>query len=574
MKKKKIVALLTACMLMTGMFTGCGSSQQAAGSSGAEAGQTQTGDNSLFNEPGQLPIVNEPVTLTVFAPANPDGSWEDNEMVKELEETTGIHLEWQTCAASDNVQEKLSTMFASGDLPDIILTGVGSSNRYDKATEQALGEQGLILPLNDYLDTVSVGYKQALDEIEGLRDYITTPNGNIYSLPNVDGSLHVQYNMKLWINTQWLDNLGLEMPTTTEEFYQVMKAFKEQDANGNGDLNDEIPLSTVTSGAGTQIDGFLMNPFQLTSETNKLYLDNGKVTFAPVQEGYKEGLKYLKQLYSEGLLNPESFTQDKNNQVNINEAGDECVIGAFLAQRPGYACDLTTEPYSDKWQQYQSLAPLTGPSGQCVASWNPYVMFQTGMTFISSSCSNPEAAFRLLDYIETQTYRAILGKEGVNYVMLDDDTTEVGMDGVTKALYKKLDASTANVTLNQVTALVRTPDFLLAEATNPDPYAEDVKPVNGRNVVIYRASLEHEKVRQSRESVMPDLYMSQEDSSKMSLLKTNVMDVQKEYMVQFITGAKDIDAEWDGYISALNNVGLERYLELLQKAYDESSFAK
>ena len=54
---------------MTGMFTGCGSSQQAAGSSGAEAGQTQTGDNSLFNEPGQLPIVNEPVTLTVFAPA-------------------------------------------------------------------------------------------------------------------------------------------------------------------------------------------------------------------------------------------------------------------------------------------------------------------------------------------------------------------------------------------------------------------------------------------------------------------------------------------------------------------------
>lgn len=78
-EEEKIVALLTACMLMTGMFTGCGSSQQAAGSSGAEAGQTQTGDNSLFNEPGQLPIVNEPVTLTVFAPANPDGSWEDNE---------------------------------------------------------------------------------------------------------------------------------------------------------------------------------------------------------------------------------------------------------------------------------------------------------------------------------------------------------------------------------------------------------------------------------------------------------------------------------------------------------------
>ena len=72
-----------------------------------------------------------------------------------------------------------------------------------------------------------------------------------------------------------------------------------------------------------------MNPFQLTSETNKLYVDNGKVTFAPVQEGYKEGLKYLKQLYSEGFLNPESFTQDKNNQVNINEAGDEALSEHF-----------------------------------------------------------------------------------------------------------------------------------------------------------------------------------------------------------------------------------------------------
>ena len=303
-------------------------------------------------------------------------------------------------------------------------------------------------------------------------------------------------------------------------------------------------------------------------------MDNGKVTFAPAQEGYKEGLKYLNQLYAEGLLNPESFTQDKNNQVNVNEAGDECVIGAFLAQRPGYACDLSTEPYSKKWEQYQSLAPLAGPDGQCVASWNPYVMFQSGMTFISSSCTNPEAAFRLLDYISTQTYRSSLGIEGVHYELLDAGTTELGLDGETKALYKRTNADTTNQSLGQLVALVRTPEFLAAEATNPNPYAEDVKPLNGRQVVMYKASLEHQKVQQSLDSVMPDLYMSQADSSEMSLIKTNIMDTQKEYMVQFITGAKNIDSEWDSYLKALDNVGLARYLELLQKAYDESAFAK
>ena len=583
MKKKKMLALLMSCIMTAGVLGGCGADNAKEGSSSAAASATtatiegssaEGTENSMFNEPGMLPIVKEPITLTVFAPANTEGSWEDNAQVKELEEATGIHLEWQTCASSDNVQEKLSTMFASGEMPDIILTGVSSGNRYDKATEQALGEQGLVLSLNDYLDTVSVGYKQAFEEIDGLKEYITTPDGNIYSLPNIDGSLHVQYNMKLWINTQWLDNLGLDMPTTTEEFYEVMKAFKEKDANGNGDPNDEIPLSTVTSGAGTQLDGFLMNPFQLTSETNKLYVDNGKVTFAPAQEGYKEGLKYLNQLYAEGLLNPESFTQDKNNLVNVNEAGDECVIGAFLAQRPGYACDLSTEPYSKKWEQYQSLAPLAGPDGQCVASWNPYVMFQSGMTFISSSCTNPEAAFRLLDYISTQTYRSSLGIEGVHYELLDAGTTELGLDGETKALYKRTNADTTNQSLGQLVALVRTPEFLAAEATNPNPYAEDVKPLNGRQVVMYKASLEHQKVQQSLDSVMPDLYMSQADSSEMSLIKTNVMDTQKEYMVQFITGAKNIDSEWDSYLKALDNVGLAIYLELLQKAYDESAFAK
>lgn len=583
MKKKKMLILLMSCIMTAGVLGGCGADNAKEGSSSAAASATtatiegssaEGTENSMFNEPGMLPIVKEPITLTVFAPANTEGSWEDNAQVKELEEATGIHLEWQTCASSDNVQEKLSTMFASGEMPDIILTGVSSGNRYDKATEQALGEQGLVLSLNDYLDTVSVGYKQAFEEIDGLKEYITTPDGNIYSLPNIDGSLHVQYNMKLWINTQWLDNLGLDMPTTTEEFYEVMKAFKEKDANGNGDPNDEIPLSTVTSGAGTQLDGFLMNPFQLTSETNKLYVDNGKVTFAPAQEGYKEGLKYLNQLYAEGLLNPESFTQDKNNQVNVNEAGDECVIGAFLAQRPGYACDLSTEPYSKKWEQYQSLAPLAGPDGQCVASWNPYVMFQSGMTFISSSCTNPEAAFRLLDYISTQTYRSSLGIEGVHYELLDAGTTELGLDGETKALYKRTNADTTNQSLGQLVALVRTPEFLAAEATNPNPYAEDVKPLNGRQVVMYKASLEHQRVQQSLDSVMPDLYMSQADSSEMSLIKTNVMDTQKEYMVQFITGAKNIDSEWDSYLKALDNVGLARYLELLQKAYDESAFAK
>lgn len=582
MRRKRMLSLAIASAMVISLLSGCGGNSGGTNqttATGGNSGTTSAGGatepvaDSNYNAPGELPLVKEPVTLSIFAPANGEYSWLDNAQTKELEEATNIKLDWQIAASSDNVRDKISTMFASKNMTDIILTGVGASSRYDKASEAMFGAQGLVLPLNEYLDTISVGYKDAFDSLDGMREYITTPDGNIYSLPNVDGSLHVQHNMKLWLNTQWLDNLGLEMPTTTDEFYAVMKAFKEQDANGNGDPNDEIPLSTVTSGAGTQIDGFLMAPFQLTPENKKLYIDNGVVTFAPVQDGYKEGLKYLNTLYSEGLLNPESFTQDKNNQVNINEAGDDCTIGAFLAQRPGYGCDLTTMPNSKKWEQYQSLAPLKGPSGEAVAAWDPYVMYQTGMTFISSTCSDPEAAFKFIDYLATEegSMRSALGIEGTHWNVAKEG--EIGLDG-TPALYSRTGADSTNMNWGQLCGLVRLPEMINGEATNQNPYAEDVKPLTGRNIVMYKASLEHQKVAQPIESVMPDLYMSEENAAEMSLLSTTVMDNQKEMMVQFITGAKNIDTDWESYKASLENVGLSSYLKLLQDAYDVSSFAK
>ena len=522
---KRFVAILMAVLMIA--VAGCsgdGNSSTAgnstAGNSTASESSTASGDSaaseddSLFNAPGELPIVKEgTMTLSVFAPGNGEYSWEDNDQTAIVEEKTGIHIDWQIAASSDNVRDKISTMFAGGTMTDIILTGVGTANRYDKASEAMFGAQGLIIPLEDYIDTISVGYKAAMDELDGMREYITTPDGHIYSLPNVDGSLHVQYNMKLWINTTWLDNLGLDLPTTTDEFYEVMKAFKEQDANGNGDPNDEIPLSTVASGSGTQIDGFLMAPFQLTPEINKLYVDNGVVTYAPVQDGYREGLTWLAQMYSEGLINPESFTWDKDSQVNLNEAGDVAVIGAFLAQRPGYACDLSTEPFSEKWEQYQSLAPLTGPDGQCIAAWNPYVQYQTGMTFISSNCENPELAFRLIDWLATDegSMLSAIGVEGEDWRAAEEG--ELDMDG-NQAVYTTLDNPNAgdNHTWGQLMGLVRTPEFVTSVTTNQDPYADDVVPLTGRQIVMYRASKVHEEVRQDLSTVLPDLYMSEENA--------------------------------------------------------------
>lgn len=578
MRSRRLVAAMLSASMVAASLTGCGGTKgetaASDGSSGTTAVSTEkTVEDSIYNPPGTLPIVKEPITITIFAPADGDKSRLDNAQTKELEEKTGIHIEWQIAASSDSVKDKLSTMFASKNMTDIILTGVGA-DKMDKATEAMIASQGLIMPLNDLIDQYSVGFKKAFEEIDGLKEYITTPDGNIYSLPNVDGSLHMQYLDKLWINTKWLDHLGLSMPETTEELEQVLKAFKEQDANGNGNPDDEIPLSTIGGDIlSSQLDGFLMNPFQLTPDTNRLYLEDGKVVYSPTTDGYKEGLKYLHNLYEQGLINPESFTQDHSNQVNMNEAGEECVIGAFLGMRPGFACDLTTMPNSKKWEQYQSVAPLKGPDGQQISAWNPYVGFQSGMTFISSTCQYPEAAFRLLDYLATDemTYRSALGIEGKHWRKAEEG--ELGMNGK-QALYTRLNVPNDNESWDQLTCLIRTRDFIEGETTNLDPYGDDVLPLNGRQIVMYNASLEHAKYAQPMESVMPELYMSEQNASELAFLKTNVTDTHREAFVQFVTGTKDIDAEWDNYLQSLENVGLSQYLSILQEAYDSSTFSR
>ena len=584
MKRRVALCLLVLLMTVSTFSVACNSAStsstpasQSTASTPASASGGASAEESNYNPVGEMPIVKEQITLQIFAPSTDnDSKREDNVQTKHLEELTNIKLEWRI-APGDSIKERMNLMFASGDMTDIVMTGVGQASRLDMASEALLGAQGLIIPLDEYFDTVSVGYKNAFDSLAGMREYITTPDGKIYNLPNVDGSLHVQYNCKMWINTVWLDNLGLEIPKTTEDFYNVMKAFKERDANGNGNLNDEIPFSTCKSGPGTQIDGFLMNPFQLSPEDTRLYLDNGKVVFSPVTENYREGLSYISRMYKEGLINPESFTQDRQNQVNVNESGPDAVIGAFIAQRPGYGADLSIYPdNSKKWEQYQVLDPLVGPGGQQVTAWNPYIMYQTGMTFITSSSKEPEAAFRLIDYLATEegTMFSSFGIKGEHYV--DAEPGELGLNGE-PAVIKTLggfNLTGENITWNQLTGLVRSPRITEFMTVNPDPYAEDVTPLNGRQVVMYNASKRYEQYRQPIESVLPALYQSAEEVEEMSLLKTTVMDYCLESVVRFVTGDLDVEKDWDNYISQLNNIGLERYIELLQIAYDRSAFAK
>ncbi len=569
------LSMLAACSPSGSGFSAPSSSVQHPSSpsqpSSEAVSSTSMADSNNYNPPGELPIVKENVTISVFAPASTDIARADSDMTKWMEEITNVHVEWET-AAGDAFQEKLQLTLASGAYPDMIAAG---TSRVDKMVEQQWGMQKLLIPLNQYYDTVSVGYKNAFEKIPGMRDYITSLDGNIYSMPNIDGALQIQFPNKMWVNTEWLKNVGLQAPTTTDEFYHMLKAFKEQDANGNGDANDEIPFSAVNS--NQPLDIFLMNPFILCPE-GRMWLDNGKLVFSVMEPAYQEGIRYLNKLYAEGLINPEMFTWDATTQVNTNENGSEPVLGAVLAQRPGNFCDLSGYPdNSHKWEQYYPIAPLQGVNGnEMITNYNAYSStLQTGVAMITSTCKEPEAAFRMVDLLATEEMTIITTNGPKGQGWRDAVDGEIGLDGSPAKVTIESEQRPANWGgWDQLMGRVQTPEYLAGISYVQDPYSPALNPMQGRHVVLYRSSLDYQKVAQPLESVLPSLYYSNDVINEFSMLKTTITDYVNEMLVAFVTGSKNIDTDWDAYMSQLKTLGVERYMQIIQETYNESPFAK
>lgn len=252
-----------------------------------------------------FPISNENIQLSIMVKKGANQSaWQDLWISKHLgEKLGGTIVATEVDDASWN--EKKNLAFAAGELPDFFMTnGALTSNDV-----MNYGQQGQLIPLNDLIDAYAPNIKKFLDANPEVKKSITDPDGKIYALPGVNPVKREASIGRYWINKPWLDNLGLEMPTTLDEFYTVLKAFKEKDPNGNGKA-DEIPASGSVS---NPISMIVLSALGLTeSSANGISLDKSdtKVIYAPEQPEYKEYLIFMNKLFKEGLIDPEYFTQN------------------------------------------------------------------------------------------------------------------------------------------------------------------------------------------------------------------------------------------------------------------------
>lgn len=282
MNVKSIVrpALLLA-VTMGVILSGCSKS------STSDAQTTQPSSN--FNQSG-YPIVKDKLTLKfVISKANQQKKNMDQlKVVQDMEALTNIHIGWD--ASEQGYEEKKNLMFASGDLPDAFFGG-GSLTDADILK---YGTQGLLIPLEKLIDQYSPNIKKLLEENPDIKKVVTAPDGHIYSIPNVITEGANDLGEVYFINKTWLDKLGLSVPTTTVEFEQVLKAFKDKDLNGNGKI-DEIPFSFSNGNTLNGIFG-LYGSFGLPDNTSHVIVQDNKVSYTATTPEFKEATKYLNTL--------------------------------------------------------------------------------------------------------------------------------------------------------------------------------------------------------------------------------------------------------------------------------------
>jgi len=565
MKRAVLLLVVSLILLPATLVVASGGGEQKA------TGAAATGA-SVLTPVGQVPIVSQPVTVKFFAPQSPTiVDFNTNSFTLWFEKRTGVHINWDLAPASE-YPEKLNLVLASGDYPDAFHTGtgnIGTSNEVKYGTQQ-----GVLLAVNDLIDKYMPNLKRFMLETPGMREAITNLDGKIYGFPGYNSCYHCENSQRMWVNQGFLDKLGLKAPTTTDEFYNMLVAFKKN-------IPGSVPLtSTISGNWQSNLDGFLMNPFIFSSAQGnldmKLRVSNstGKIDSIADKEGYREGLRYLRKLYAEGLLDPNAITQTNDQLRALFADASKDIVGAMPSGTMLIVADLTKNQQT--YARFHAIAPLQGPSG---LRQSPYFtgMPTSGQVVPTKASKYAEVIARWVDqFYDFYSSEAYLVPVSRQYGVLDTNwrwgkAGETGLDGKTKAMFVFITVpdqpSQNHCWANAMGPYVFAPAM---RAGMPADYTKGLYAPEMVDPLLYQVSKNQMEPNRSKDYSVVPLSSIKYTTAETDQIATLQVDLQKyisENYAAFVSGQKSLDADWDSYVRGLNSIGLDKYLQIVNTCY-------
>ena len=544
MKIKKVTAFFLAAAMAMSVMTGCGSNGGSASENDSKSSESKPAEESKEEKEESdagaesaggeeasggsitFPLA-ETMEFTSFSGMNQSYTLPDTLAMQEAMSRANINITFDSVLSAD-LTEKRNLMLASGEYPDMLFKsgiGMGDLTKY--------GWQGILIPLEDLVHEYMPNLTAKLDEIDGWQ-YLTSPDGHIYSIPEI--SARGEINL-FWLNKKWLDNLSLEEPKSMDDLYEVLKAFKEQDANGNGDPEDEIPFSL------TQGDylGLLKYSGFSYDEGSMCAVIDGKLTYVPTTDYFREYVAYLAKLYQEGLLEQTSFTQGGEQQQATGQSGD--VYGSFWTM----GAFLTVGRDND--DDYVVMTPFHEDTYPIITG------IKVGTMAITDACEHPEVLMAWADYLYSEEggILAWMGVEGKTYQVADNGKWEWMLGGE----------------YGDDIATVRSSATIQGAQNHPSIQPDfwfEMSPEVGADEVYLNN--ERQRIAGLGKVPLPMMAYTEEDNAQIATFRADIDGYINQFIAQVCTGEVDLESGWDTYLETMEAMGASTLAELHEKTYN------
>lgn len=501
---------------------------------------------------GTYPLVNKPTELSIWTYEN--SRIEDlstNKTTLWYEEKTGVHVNW-TEASTEGGAKNLS--LASGEYPDIYACEFST----DEIVQYGI-DSGIMIPLEGLIEQYAPNIRAVFEKRPDIRQAITAPDGHIYTLFRTDPATYLLVSNKLYVQGDWLTKYTAEtnagVPATWMELENMLVYFRDHDMNGNGDATDEIPLMGTMRSGGGDFTIYLLNAFTAVPSGNYVMATKeGQVFCVANTDEYREGLKWIRHLYQEGLIAEETFIQDNSqlqSVVNKNNPAER-IVGGF----GGFWAGVTVSPSAmdGAYDVYVPVPPIVGPKGAINATTSGHLSLAT-VGCITSACKDPELAIKWLDYWMSDEGMVMIdyGFEGVNWEW--SNTPAINGNVPSRSFLTSRNVLQNTTWYVGTVPYYRTEDSLFGRTpTDHVPYLyegadayDDYYTLTNFPAIAWCSDL--------------DLIAEHNE------LQTLFNEYFEQSKIQFITGALDIndDAAWNDYLNTLNGMNLAHYLEVIGK---------
>lgn len=506
-------------------------------------GQLETHSNAhVVTDAGIYPVVKEEyrgITLDMMAlnHASISADWASNEFFKRMESLTGVKFNFEKVYDAATYTEKFPLAFVDvASMPDVFYKA-----QIPRDSEAKFGAQGLLIPLENLIENYAPNLKKIMEETPNVKRVITAADGHVYSLPTVHykGDRYTADGV-FWINKKWCDRLQIDVSeiTTIEKLNDVLTRFKNEDANGNGVTDDEKPMYL----AGAYEVTHLFAAFGMNLLTWNAYVDNGTVKLGAMQENFKPMLKYLNEMYKEGLINNNYVTLPKNTVWAEGRSGD--TIGVFF--------DATADLVAgDRARDFVALPPLNSSVYTGTPFMSGRYAVDPGAFAISANCEYPELAMRWIDTVYDVEYSRwdTVGQEGVEWKWDDEEHTTWSYLMPTDEIVSKRTVQMGG----GLPGVELTYDDFLSKSSDP---------------LVSHSAKELAKVSAYIKPGYPPVSFNETTLRALSSTSTSLSTYLGTLMAQVIRGEKDIEKNWNTIQNDLKRMGAANYVKTLQEGYN------